>query len=62
MIEPILNVHGAARAIEALRRDADAFLPSVIAPEIGESYALPANAPRCPDERRTARGITAKAS
>lgn len=46
---PILGslflTHGEAGAIDALRRDAEAFQPSVIAPEIGERYALPANAP-----------------
>jgi metallo-beta-lactamase family protein len=37
--------HGEAGAIDRLRKDTEAFLPSVIAPEIGERYALPANAP-----------------
>jgi len=37
--------HGEDGAIDALKKDAEAFLPSVIAPEIGERYALPANAP-----------------
>lgn len=55
---PILGslflTHGEAGAIEALGRDAEAFLPSVIVPEIGERYALPANAPA----RRLATGRT----
>ncbi len=37
--------HGEAGAIDALRKDAERFLPSVIIPEIGERYALPAGAP-----------------
>jgi metallo-beta-lactamase family protein len=37
--------HGEDGAIDALRKDAEAFQPSVIAPEIGERYMLPANAP-----------------
>lgn len=37
--------HGEAGAIEALRRAAEPLAPSVIAPEIGERYALPAGAP-----------------
>lgn len=37
--------HGEAGAIEALRKDAGQFLPSVIVPEIGERYELPAGAP-----------------
>lgn len=46
--------HGEAAAIDRLRSDAGAFLPSVLAPEIGERYALPANAPA----RRLATGRT----
>jgi metallo-beta-lactamase family protein len=46
--------HGEAGAIEALRQDVQGFLPSVIAPEIGERYALPANA----SARRLATGRT----
>ncbi len=46
--------HGEAAAIEALRREAEQFLPSVIVPEIGERYALPAGAPA----RRLATGRT----
>lgn len=37
--------HGEAGAIEALRADAGQFISSVIVPEIGERYALPAGAP-----------------
>jgi metallo-beta-lactamase family protein len=37
--------HGEGGAIDALRKDAERFLPSVIVPEIGERYALPAGAP-----------------
>jgi metallo-beta-lactamase family protein len=37
--------HGEAGAIEALKKDAQAFQRSVIVPEIGERYALPAAAP-----------------
>ena len=37
--------HGEAGAIEALRKDAGQFLPSVIVPEIGERYELPVGAP-----------------
>jgi metallo-beta-lactamase family protein len=47
--QPVLGslflTHGETRAIDRLRKDAGAFVPSVIAPEIGERYALPANAP-----------------
>jgi metallo-beta-lactamase family protein len=46
--------HGEIGAIEALREDAEKFLPSVIVPEIGESYELPAEAPA----RRIATGRT----
>ena len=37
--------HGEGKAIEALKSDAAKFLRSVIVPEIGECYALPAAAP-----------------
>jgi metallo-beta-lactamase family protein len=46
--------HGEAGAIEALRRDAGQMFQSVIVPEIGERYALPAGAPA----RRLATGRT----
>ena len=46
--------HGEAGAIDALRKDAGQFLLSVIVPEIGERYALPAGAPA----RRLATGRT----
>jgi len=46
--------HGEAGAIDALRKDAASFLPSVIVPEIGERYELPAGAPA----RRLATGRT----
>ena len=38
-------VHGEPGAMETLRGDVAPFLPSVLIPEIGESYALPAGAP-----------------
>jgi len=37
--------HGEAGAIDALHKAAEQFLPSVIVPEIGERYELPAGAP-----------------
>jgi metallo-beta-lactamase family protein len=46
--------HGEAGAIDALRRDAELFLASVIVPEIGERYELPVGAPA----RRLATGRT----
>lgn len=46
--------HGEDAAIDALRKAAETFLPSVIAPALGERYALPANAPA----RRLATGRT----
>jgi len=46
--------HGEAAAIDALRQEAELFLPSVIVPEIGERYALPPGAPA----RRLATGRT----
>lgn len=47
--QPLLGslflTHGEAGAIEALGKDAGQFLPSVIVPEIGERYELPAGSP-----------------
>jgi metallo-beta-lactamase family protein len=47
--QPVLGslflTHGEAGAIDALRKDVEQFLPSVIVPEIGERYELPAGAP-----------------
>ena len=37
--------HGEAGAMESLRRDLAPLLPSILLPEIGESYALPPGAP-----------------
>ncbi len=47
--QPVLGslflTHGEARALESLRHDLEPLLASILIPEIGESFGLPASAP-----------------
>lgn len=54
--------HGEAHALDTLRQDAGHILPSVIVPEIGETYALPSAAParRLTTGRSDLRGVVGR--
>src|SRR6185503_9733625 len=45
LLGSLFLTHGEQQALEALKRDLDTGLPSILIPEIGERYELPAGAP-----------------